>query len=106
LTLYSKKVYHIPRELQNSLPIGDIMVHDRGRDAKSIKSKNPDRGPPMLEGAHHFDKGYESDEETFSPTRHEFPDNNMRGNSYMALNNEWQKKDAAKLSRQKFSKTA
>jgi hypothetical protein len=80
--------------------------HDRGTSAESIKSKNPDRGPPMHEGAHHFDKGYVSDEEHFSPTRHMFPDNDMRGNNYMDLNNHWQKKDAGKMSRQKFSKTA
>jgi len=82
------------------------MHKDRGHDSKSIRSKNPDRGPPMMEGAHHFDKGYESDEETFSPTRHQFPDNDMRGNSYMELNNGWQKKDAGKLGRSKFSKIA
>ena len=74
--------------------------------AKHLKGTNPDRGPPMMEGAHHFDKGYDSDEDTFSPTRHEFPDNDMRGNSYMSLNNEWQKKDAGKLGRSRFTKTA
>jgi len=74
--------------------------------AARLKHSNPDKGPAMHEGAHHFDKGYDSDEETFSPTNHMFPDNDMRGNEYMKLNNEWQKKDAGKLGRSKFSKTA
>lgn len=74
--------------------------------AKHLKGTNPDRGPPMMEGAHHFDKGYDSDDEQFSPTRNMFPDNDMRGNSYMQMNNEWQKKDAGKLGRSKFSKIA
>ena len=78
---------------------------DRGHNAASIKSKNPDRGPPMMEGAHHFDKGYVSDNEEFAPTTNMFPDE-MRGHSYMSLNNEWQKKDAGKLGRSKFSKIA
>ncbi len=79
----------------------------RSREGASrLKGSNPDRGPPMKEGAHQFDKGYESDEETFSPTRKMWPDNEQRGNEYMKLNNEWQKKDAGKLSRSKFSKIA
>ena len=73
---------------------------------KNLKGLNPDRGPPMHEGAHHFDKGYVSDEEKFSPTRHEFPADHMRGNAYFDLNNEWQKKDAKKLARSKFTKIA
>lgn len=74
--------------------------------AKALKSSNPDKGPKMIEGAHHFDKGYDSDDDMVVPTKHMFPDNDMRGNSYMKLNNEWQKKDAGKLGRSKFSKTA
>jgi hypothetical protein len=66
---------------------------------------NPDKGPPMHEGAHHFDKGYTSDEEHFSP-RHEYPGNHERGNNYMHLQNEFVKSDSKKLSRSKFSKIA
>lgn len=74
-------------------------------DARSIKAKNPDRGPPMMEGAHHFDKGYDSDEEVFSP-RGVFPDDHMRGNPYMKLQNEIAHRDSKKLNREKFSKIA
>jgi Golgi nucleoside diphosphatase len=74
--------------------------------AKSLKNSNPDKGPKMIEGAHKFDKGYESDNETFAPTQNMYPGAKERGNEYMKLNNEWQKKDAGKLSRQKFSKIA
>lgn len=74
--------------------------------ANKLKHSNPDHGPDMHHGSIPFDKGYETDEDTFSPTRHEFPDNDMRGNQYMKLNNEWQKKDAHKLGRSRFSKTA
>lgn len=73
--------------------------------AQSIKNKDPDRGPPMHEGAHHWDKGYESDEETFSP-RGAYPDNHMRGNPYMKLQNEIVHRDSKKLNREKFSKIA
>jgi len=74
--------------------------------AAALKRSNPDKGPPMLEGAHKFDKGYDSDDEVFQPTKNMFPDNDMRGNEYMKDNNEWQKKDAVKLGRSKFSKFA
>jgi hypothetical protein len=72
-------------------------------DASSIKKKDPDRGPPMMEGAHHFDKGYDSDEETFSPSE-KFPDNDMRGNAYFAMRNKAHRLDSEKLGRSKFSK--
>lgn len=75
-------------------------------NARVMKGHDPDRGPPMHEGAHYFDKGYHSDEEEFSPTRNEFPGHEMRGNAYFEMNNEWQKKDAGKLGRSKFSKIA
>lgn len=86
-------------------PIGGPMPKSR-EGAKHLKGTNPDRGPPMMEGAHHFDKGYDSDEDTFSPTRHEFPDNEMRGNAYFQMRNPSQKMDAHKLARSKFSKQA
>lgn len=69
--------------------------------------RDPDKGPRMIEGAHHFDKGYTSDNEHFAPTQNMWPyDDEYRGNRYMDLNNGWQKKDAGKLSRSKFSKVA
>lgn len=73
--------------------------------ARALKNSNPDKGPKMIEGAHSFDKGYESDDEMINPTRGMFP-NEMRGNEYMKLNNDWQKKDAGKLGRSKFTKVA
>lgn len=74
-------------------------------DSKSIKGKNPDRGPAMREGAHHYDKGYESDEEHFSP-RGAYPGDHMRGNEYMKHQNEIVGRDSKKLNREKFSKIA
>lgn len=63
---------------------------------------DPDKGPPMHEGAHHFDKGYASDNEHFDPYHHvEHP---YRGNNYMSLQNEVVHRDSKKLSREKFSK--
>jgi hypothetical protein len=73
--------------------------------AKSLKSKNPDRGPPIMEGAHKFDKGYESDSETFSP-RGEYPGDKERGNAYFKLQNEAVMRDSKKLKRSKFTKIA
>jgi len=73
--------------------------------ASSMKNKDPDRGPPMIEGAHHFDKGYDSDEEHFSP-RKEFPQDHERGNRYMSKQNEIVSRDSKKLTRGKFTKIA
>lgn len=73
--------------------------------ARSIKQKDPDRGPPMLEGAHHWDKGYDSDEETFSP-RGVYPGDSQRGNAYMKHQNEIAHRDSKKLYREKFTKIA
>lgn len=65
---------------------------------------DPDKGPPMLEGAHHFNKGYVSDEKHFSP------DSDMhsqeRGNKYMKMQNEIVHRDTRKLKANKFSKIA
>lgn len=66
------------------------------------KGANPDRGPEMKEGAHSFDKGYESDHEVIS--KGSYPGENMRGNAYPKLQNEIRSKDEAKLKRSKFSK--
>ena len=69
------------------------------------KHSDPDRGPPMHEGAHHWDKGYTSDEEHFSP-RGVYPDDHHRGNRYMEHQNEIVHRDSKKLNREKFSKIA
>jgi len=75
------------------------------REGSRLKGTNPDRGPPVMEGAHQFDKGYESDEEHFSP-RGAFPDDDERGNPYMKLQNEIVGRDSKKLKRSKFTKIA
>lgn len=73
--------------------------------SSSLKNRNPDRGPAMHEGAHHFDKGYESDEAHFSP-RGVYPGSHQRGNEYMKHQNEIVHRDSKKLNREKFSKIA
>lgn len=75
------------------------------KHSNSLKHSNPDRGPPMMEGAHHFDKGYMSDDESIDPSG-QFPGESERGNSYIKLNHEIMSKDSAKLKRSKFSKIA
>ena len=70
-----------------------------------MRDSDPDKGPPMLEGTHHWDKGYDSDEEHFSP-RGEFPDDHERGNRYMSMQNEIVSRDSKKLTRGKFTKIA
>lgn len=78
----------------------------RSREGASrLKGSNPDRGPKMIEGAHHFDKGYESDHEHFSPSK-EFPGDEERGNAYMKHQNEIVGRDSKKLRREKFTKIA
>lgn len=79
--------------------------HHVGHTSKEMKGKNPDHGPAMIEGELHFDKGYESDHETFTNEK-VYPDNHMRGNSYFALTNQAKMKDSGKLNRSKFSKFA
>lgn len=66
---------------------------------------DPDKGPQMKEGAHTFDKGYESDNEKFSPSGL-YPRDHQRGNHYFENQNKFVKSDSAKLSRSKFSKVA
>ena len=69
---------------------------------------DPDKGPPMLEGAHHFDKGYQSDEKEFSPLAgQDSPTHgHQRGNAYMKHQNEIARKDESKIKRGKFTKIA
>lgn len=69
-----------------------------------MKHGNPDKGPQMKEGAHHYDKGYKSDAEVMSGGA--YPGDEMRGNSYFQLQDEARRKDAKKLKSDKFSKIA
>jgi hypothetical protein len=71
---------------------------------KSGMHGDPDRGPPMHEGAHHWDKGYASDDEHVHPKS--YPGDHQRGNPYMKLQNEIVHRDSKKLNREKFSKIA
>jgi hypothetical protein len=70
-----------------------------------LKGSDPDKGPQMIEGAHKFDRGYESDEDHFSP-RGAYPDDHERGNRYMDLQNEIVHRDSKKLNSGKFTKIA
>lgn len=69
---------------------------------------DPDKGPPMMEGAHHFDKGYESDEKHFSPLAGINNDTHghQRGNRYMSMQNKFNVEDEKKIKRHAFSKIA
>jgi len=67
------------------------------------KGSNPDKGPPMKEGEHHFDKGYSSDNSHFDPY---MESERERGNRYMQMQNEIVHRDTKKLNRSKFSKIA
>jgi hypothetical protein len=73
--------------------------------ASRLKKTNPDKGPKMIEGAHHFDKGYESDGDVFGDDK-VFPHDHQRGNEYVRLNREISSRDSKKLTRGKFSKIA
>lgn len=77
---------------------------DKGeREAESRKRMNPDRGPPMLEGEHHFDKGYESDSDVFKRNE-SYPGDTQRGNEYVKHNREIISRDSKKLKRSEFTK--
>ena len=69
---------------------------------------DPDKGPAMIEGAHHFDKGYSSDEKYFSPesTGNHGSNDHQRGNHYMEMQNDAVRRDTKKLKANKFSKIA
>ena len=80
-------------------------MHHKKHDSHHSMMGNPDKGPPMQEGAHHFDKGYHSDDMKLEGT--EYPgDDHYRGNNYFELRNPVVRKDAEKLKRSKFSKSA
>ena len=79
--------------------------HKSHHKSQSMRQGDPDRGPPMMEGAHHFDKGYVSDEEHFSP-RGVYPDDHHKSNRYMQMQNEIAHRDSKKLNGDKFSKIA
>jgi len=70
-----------------------------------MKDSNPDRGPAMKEGPHHYNKGYVSDSEHFSPDAGK-SDDHYRGNQYMKLQNEIVHRDDKKVTRGKFTKIA
>ena len=79
---------------------------DKGeREGNKLKGTNPDKGPRMIEGMHHFDKGYESDGDVFGDDK-VFPHDHQRGNEYVRLNREISSRDNKKLTRGKFTKIA
>ena len=73
----------------------------------SIKMRHPDKGAPIVEGkdAYHYDKGYVSDEEYFSPLS-KMDSEDYRGNEYMDNQNTAVRRDDSKIKRSKFSKIA
>ena len=73
------------------------------REGSREMKSNPDKGPPMTYGQHHFDKGYESDSDVFHRNS-SFPGDVQRGNEYVKENREIISRDSAKLKRSKFRK--
>lgn len=72
-----------------------------------MKGRDPDRGPPMIEGAHHWDKGYMSDEERSGLGGEQYGEKgHQRGNRYLDLQNQIISKDNSKMKRGKFTKIA
>lgn len=65
------------------------------------KHGDPDKGPPMIEGEHHYDKGYQTDNENLPEG---YPDNHQRGNRYTMLKNEISSRDSKKLEASKRKK--
>lgn len=79
---------------------------DKGeREGGRLKATNPDKGPPMLEGQHYFDKGYESDGDVFKRNE-SYPGDEQRGNEYVKMAREMVTRDSTKLKRSKFTKIA
>lgn len=79
---------------------------DKGeREAAKEKRSNPDRGPAMMTGEHHFDKGYESDSDVFLRNS-SYPGDVQRGNEYVKHNREIISRDSKKMRNQQFSKIA
>ena len=70
-----------------------------------LKSTNPDTGPAMMWGEHHFDKGYESDADVFKRNE-SYPGDVQRGNEYVKNNREIISRDSKKLKRSEFTKIA
>jgi hypothetical protein len=70
---------------------------------EGMKGKDPDKGPPVVEGAYMFDKGYKSDNDHFAPPG-AFPQDEERGNRYMKNQNDIVARDSSKMRKQKFSK--
>lgn len=68
-----------------------------------VNKGNPDKGPQMKEGEHHYDKGYKTDSGSLSKG---YPVKGERGNDYKALQDKAQNSDAKKLAANKFSKVA
>ena len=75
------------------------------REGSREMKTNPDKGPAMMWGEHHFDKGYESDSDVFKRNE-SYPDDEQRGNEYVKANREMVTRDSAKLKRSKFTKIA
>jgi hypothetical protein len=73
-----------------------------GESARRMRS-NPDIGPEVKMGAHHWDKGYMADEDVFDRDE-SYPDDMQRGNEYVKMNKEIVKRDSTKLKRSPFSK--
>lgn len=68
-----------------------------------MKGGDPDKGPPMKEGAHQYDKGYETDNSNLPDGGFPGPE---RGNRYKMHQNEIVTRDSKKLKRGKFTKIA
>ncbi len=64
---------------------------------------NPDKGPQMHEGEHHYDKGYTSNAEAMSGGSY---GDHERGNDYMRNSDKYRHSDLQKLHRNKFTKVA
>ena len=75
------------------------------REGGRLKSTNPDTGPAMMWGEHHFDKGYESDADVFKRNE-SYPGDVQRGNEYVKNNREIISRDSKKLKRSEFTKIA
>jgi hypothetical protein len=77
---------------------------DKGeKEGKRLEHVNKDRGPPMMFGEHHFDKGYESDADVFK-REESWPGDEQRGNEYVTMNREIVTRDSKALERDRFSK--
>lgn len=69
--------------------------------ASRLKHSDPDHGPKMIEGAHHWDKGYMSDDEMSDGA---YPERHMRGNHYLDLQDTIQRRDRTKIEHSKRHK--